>query len=64
MKTLQLYWRKHCEQILSKINILELTNRQVIDVIVTLPTRVIAIVEAQMGLEVSGYLINFAYKPQ
>lgn len=41
-----------------------LDNGQVIDVMVTLPLEVIALVEAQMGLKVSDYRIEFfAHKP-
>ncbi len=36
-----------------------LDDGQVIDVMVTLPPEIIAFVEAQMGLEVSGYRIEF-----
>ncbi len=42
-----------------------LDDGQVIDVMVTLPPEIIAFVEAQMGLEVSDYRIEFfAHKPQ
>ena len=42
-----------------------LDNGQVIDVMVTLPPEIIAFVEAQMGLEVSDYRIEFfAHKTQ
>jgi Fur family ferric uptake transcriptional regulator len=41
-----------------------LDDGQVIDVMVTLPPEIIAFVEAQMGLEVSDYRIEFfAHKP-
>lgn len=42
-----------------------LDDGQVIDVMVTLPPEIIAFVEAQMGLEVRDYRIEFfAHKPQ
>lgn len=42
-----------------------LDNGQVIDVMVTLPPEIIASVEAQIGLEVSDYRVEFfAHKPQ
>lgn len=42
-----------------------LDNGQVIDVMVTLPPEIIAAIEAQLGLEVSDYRIDFfAHQPQ
>ncbi len=42
-----------------------LDDDQVIDVMVTLPPEIVAFVEAQVGLEVSDYRIEFfAHKPQ
>lgn len=40
-----------------------LDNGQIIDLMVTLPTEIIASVEAQLGLKVSGYRVEFfAYR--